>query len=657
MGVSNVAPETLEAGREALLRYAWREGYELLENADAAAPLSPEDLEGLAAAAWWTGRLEACIAARERAFVVYAAADDRRRAAIVAMALAKDHYAKRSSSIGTTWVTRAERLLADEPECVEQGHLERLLSVIAFEGSGDFDAALEHGRRALEIGTQFGDRELLALALQDQGRALVAKGEVAEGMAMIDEATAAAVSGELMPYTTGVIYCNTITACKELADYRRAGDWTEAANRWCERQTIAVFPGMCRVYRASIMFVRGSWPEAELEARRACNELMEFNLGYAAEAFYELGEIRMRRGDPEAAHEAFRQAHELGRDPQPGLALLRLAEGKTDGARACIDQSLDEESRPLQRARLLPAQVEIALAAGDLAKARAAADELEGISTTYGSDALEAAACSARSGIALEEENASLGVRSARQALRLWQEVGAPFELAQTRMLLASAHLAEGNTDSAVLELQAAHSGFERLGAVPDMRRARRQLESLGVNQVAAGPVEGAYKRTFMFTDMVRSTNLIEAIGDDAWADLLRWHDNTLRSLFAGYGGEEIHHAGDGFFVAFTDPSVAVECAVAVQRTLYDHRRAHGFAPWVRIGLHAAAATRDSSGYQGKGVHEAARISAQAEEGEILVSAKTLAGTILRFPASAAQLVELRSVSERIELVAIDWRV
>jgi class 3 adenylate cyclase len=655
--MGDVASEALDTGREALRRHAWREGYQLLESADAAAPLSPEDLEGLAAAAWWTGRLDACIEVRERAFVAYMAAAEPRRAALVAMALAKDHYAKRSFSIGTAWVTRAERLLAEEPACVERGHLERLLGLIAFEGQGDFDAGLEHGRRALEIGTQFGDRELQAVALQDQGRVLVAKGHVGEGMAMIDEATAAAVSGELSPYTTGVIYCNTITACKELADYRRAGDWTEAANRWCERQAIAGFPGMCRVYRASIMLVQGLWREAELEARLACDELMEFNLSYAAEAFYELGEIRLRRGDLAAAHEAFRQAHELGRDPQPGLALLRLAEGKTDGARACIDQTLDEESRPLHRARLLPAQVEISLAAGDITKAVAAAEELQGISKTYGSEALEAAAYLARTRIATAEEEAQLAVRCARHALRLWQAVGAPFELAQTRTLLGSAYVAEGNPDAAVLELQAAASGFERLGAGPDARRARGQLESLGVTQVAGGPAEVAYTRTFMFTDIVRSTNLIDAIGDDAWANVLRWHDNTLRSLFAAHGGEEVHHAGDGFFVAFTDPSAAVECAVAVQRTLYDHRRGHGFAPGVRIGLHAADATRDSSSYQGKGVHEAARISAHAEEGEILASANTLAGAILRFPASAVRLLELRGVSEPVEVVEIDWRL
>lgn len=654
--MTDVAPDVLEAARSALRRYAWREAHDLLEEADAAASLSPEDLEGLAAAAWWTGRLEACIAARQRAFAAYLANDEGRRAAMVAMALAKDHYAKGTPSIGSAWVTRAERLLADEPDCVERGYLERLLSVIAFEGRGDFDAALEHAGRALDAATKFGDRDLQALALHDQGRVLVAKGEVAEGMALIDEATAGAVAGELSPYNTGVVYCNTITACKDLADYRRAGDWTQAAKQWCDRQSIAGFPGMCRVYRASVMVVQGAWPEAELEARRACDELMEFNRGYAAEAFYELGEIRLRKGDVAAAQAAFNQAHELGRDPQPGLALLRLAEGKTDAARACIDRALQEEMPPLSRSRLLPAQVEVALAAGDVQAARAAADDLDAISKTYGSEALQAVACCVRSRIASEEEDAEVAVRSARQGLRLWQDVGAPYEVAQARMLLASGYLAEGNVESAVLELRAAASAFERLGAIPDARRARARLESVGASHAPGAAAEPRFARTFMFTDIVRSTELIAAIGDDAWADVLAWHDNTLRASFAAHGGEEIHHAGDGFFVAFADPVAAVECAVAVQRALHDHRRAHGFAPGVRIGLHAADATRDTSGYQGKGVHEAARISAQADAAEIVASAKTLEGVTVRFPTSEARAVELRSISEPIELVTIDWR-
>lgn len=669
--MGQISTDALEAGREALARHAWREAYDLLTAADAAEPLEPPDLEGLAAAAWWTGRLEACIAARERAFAGYSSEQNSRRAAIVAMALAKDYYAKLASSIGAAWVARADRLLADEPESVEHGYLERLLSVIAFEGRGDFDAALLHGRRTLEIGTQFGDSELQALALQDQGRALVAKGEVAEGMAMIDEATVAAVSGELSPYNTGVVYCNTIAACKELADYRRAGDWTEAAKRWCDRQAITGFPGLCRVYRASIMLVRGAWPEAEVEARRACDELMEFNLGYAAEAFYELGEMRMLRGDLAAAHELFRRAHELGRDPQPGLALLHLAEGNVDAANACIDQTLDEESQelprgtvyrparalgPLHRARLLPARVEIALAAGDSAKARTAAEELTAIGETYGSNALDAAACSARSRIALEEGDARSAVRDARQALRLWQGVDAPYEAALARMGLALGYLAEGNSESGALELQAAASTFERLGAVPDARRAREQLKALGVEPGRAVAKGDRETRTFMFTDIVRSTSLVGAIGDDAWAQLVRWHDETLRSLFAAYGGREIDHAGDGFFVAFATPGDAVECAVAVQRTLLEHRRTHGFAPEVRIGLHKTEATRQAGAYRGRGVHEAARISSLAEGSEILASAETLVGAGVRFSTSSRRTAELKGIAEPVELSTIDWR-
>jgi class 3 adenylate cyclase/tetratricopeptide (TPR) repeat protein len=654
--VSNVAAEPLEAGRDALRRHAWREGYELLASADTTASLSPEDLEGLAAAAWWTGRLEACISARERAFAGYIAAENQRRAALVAMALAKDYYAKRAASIGTAWLTRAERLLAEESDCVEQGYLARLLAVIAFESRGDFDAALAHGRHALEIGTRFADRELQALGLQDQGRALVAKGDVAEGMAMIEEATSAAVSGELSPYYTGVIYCNMISACGELADYRRAGDWSEAATRWCERQAIEGFPGVCRVYRASIMLIRGAWSDAEREARRACDELIEFNLDYAAEAFYELGEIRSRKGDLAAAREAFRQSHGLGRDPQPGLALLRLAEGRIDGACAGIEQALNDESRALRRARLLPAQVEIAIAASDLAKAHAAAEELTATARTFGSDALEAAALTARARIALTEGNPRLTVREGRQALRLWQQVGAPFEAAEARVLLGSAHAEEGTIEDGVLELQAAVSAFDQLGAALAARRAREQLGSLGIGPTAVDAKNLGGTRTFVFTDIARSTNLVEAIGDEAWADLVRWHDGTLRSLFAEHGGEEIDHAGDGFFVAFVDTTAAVECAVAVQRTLAAHRRAHGFAPQVRIGIHASEAVRDGAHYRGKGVHQAARISAVATGGEVLASAATVEGASVRFPTFGERVVELKGVSEPVAVVTVGWQ-
>jgi class 3 adenylate cyclase len=650
---TNVA--SLETGREAVQRNAWSEGYRLLKEADTAEALPPEDLERLASAAWWMGQLDDCISARERAFAAYLDAGDRRRAALVATMLAKDQYFKGASSIGAGWVNRAERLLAGEPECVEHGYLERLKGVIAHEGAGDYEKALEHGRRTLDLATRFADRDLQAIALHDQGRALVALGQVDEGMALIDEATVAAVSGELAPLSTGIVYCNTITACSELADYRRAGDWTEAAKRWCERQAIAGFPGMCRVYRASIMLTKGAWAEAELEARRACDELGTFNLSYAAEAFYELGQIRLRAGDLVAAEEAFRQAHELGRDPQPGLALLRLAEGKLDGARSSVEGAVADESRDLYRARLLPARARIAVAADDGDTARQAMEELDQIAQKYGSEALEAMALTTRAVVALAEENNAEATRAARGAVRLWQSVAAPYEAAEARVLLASAHRAGGKTDDAVLELDAALGAFDRLGAALDADRVRRELEALGAKPAARAGGNGRARKTFMFTDIVRSTKLVDAIGDEAWIDLVRWHDQTLRSLFAAHQGEEIDHAGDGFFVAFPTVVSAVECAVAIQRKLAEQRRSQGFAPQVRIGVHSAEAAREAGGYKGRGVHEAARVSALADGGEILATADTIDESV-RFPVSEPRAAELTGVDKTIEIVSIDWR-
>jgi len=301
-------------------------------------------------------------------------------------------------------------------------------------------------------------------------------------------------------------------------------------------------------------------------------------------------------------------------------------------------------------------RVEIALAVPDLAQARSAAEELTAIAERFGSDALRATALSTWSRIAVAEGDAPGAIRDARQALRLWQGVGAPFEAARTRTLLASGYLAEGDSDSAVLELQAAASTFTHLGAVPDARRAAERLEALGATGGTRDVPRSRETRTLMFTDMVGSTNLVEAIGDEAWADLLRWHDGTLRSLFVAHEGEEVDQAGDGFFVVFPDPTAAVECAVEIQRTLAEHRRMHGFAPQVRIGLHTAGTVRRGAGYRGKGVHEAARIAAVAAGGEIVGSATTLGGATVRFPVSSPRSVELKGVSEPVELVAVDWR-
>jgi class 3 adenylate cyclase len=647
---STTVEDPLRSARDALTRHAWQEAYERFIEADAAGQLGPADLEELGQAAWWHGRIDDCIGARERAYRAYLDEGNERRAAYVALVLVRDHWNKLENSIAAGWLGRAERLLEGKPESVEHGFLALTRSNVVM-NEGDIDGAVELAARAVDIGSRFGDRDLQARALTNQGLAMVARGEARAGMALVDEATIAAVSGELSPIATGIVYCNTISACAETADYRRAGEWTEAAKRWCERQSINGFPGVCRVHQAEIMRLRGNWMEAEEEARRACTELAEHGIPkLSADAFYEVGEIRLRMGDLTGAADSFAQAHELGRDPQPGLALLRLAEGKTDAAWSGIRRALDEAADRPTRAHLLPAAVTIAVTVREPERARAAADELERIAEGFGSVALHAAAATARAQTLLADGDAAEAVKAARQGWHQWQEVEAPYEAALARGVLGEAYGATGDQDAAALELQAARSVFEKLGAMPDVAR---------VSEILDGRPEGPVRRvsrTFMFTDIVRSTNLVEAIGDEAWEDLVGWHDRTLRALFSEHGGEEVDHAGDGFFMAFQDPAAALACAVAIQRSLADHRRTHGFAPQVRIGVHAADATRRAGDYGGRGVHEAARIGALAEGGEILASEETPASADGSFTVSEAREVRLKGISEAARVVSVDWR-
>jgi class 3 adenylate cyclase len=547
-------------------------------------------------------------------------------------------------------LARAERLLSEEDDSVERGYLERMRSRLAL-AVGDFDSAIAHAERTLELGSRFQDRDLMALGLHDKGSALVRQGDAETGLALIDEATVAAVSGELNPYVTGIIYCGVISASFDVADLGRAGNWTEAATRWCDRQSISGFPGVCRVNRAEVMRLRGSWPEAEKEIRTAVAELGEFAPSVAASAFNELGELQLRMGDLAAAEEAFRQAHGLGVEPQPGLALLRLATGDAESARRSIRRALSDEARNrLSRARLLPASVEISLAAGEVEEARAAADELAEIAQDYGTSALAAHAAAASGAVALAEKNVDAALRELRRAIRLYQEVETPYEAALVRLLVAEAYRLDGDADAAELELRAAEATFDRLGAVRDVRRA---AESLGRLAAAAGG--GRAGRTFLYTDICDSTALVEAIGDEAWVGLVGWHDRTLRELFGQYGGEEVDHAGDGFFVAFPDATSALACAAAVQRRLAAHRRTNGFAPEVRIGVHAAEASRSVWGYSGKGVHEAARVGALGGPGEIYASLVTARlGDGLGY--SEPKTVKLKGISEPLEVVTIDWR-
>lgn len=638
----------LERGREAVRRLAWPEAYELLSVVDAESSLDPEDLIGLAKASWWTGRQNESISARERAYAVLVERGDRAPAAFAALTLRREYSTKLAASVASGWLNRAETLLEDEPESTSHGYLAIAHGELAG-GKGELDSALSHFDSAVAIAGRSNDRDLRAWASMRRGMTLVDKGEVEEGWLHMEEVSAAAVGGELGAYTTGAVFCNVIGMCRDLADYGRATEWADAAKRWCERQAITGFPGVCRVHRAEVMRLVGAWGEAEAEVRRACDELSEFSPVHAGAAFHELGEVRLRMGDLDGAGEAFRRAHELGEDPQPGKAMLLLADGKADAAAASIRRSLDELTWDrLARARLLPVQVRIARVVGQVEVARAAADELATIAKEFGTTALQASAEEAGGVVHLMGGAAEGAIRELRRAAQHWRQIDAPFETALASTTLAEAYLAEGDRDAAISELQSVQATFERLGAAPDARRAAEMLE-----RIAPTDASTRENRTFMFTDIVGSTALIDAIGDEAWQDLRRWHDDALRSCFAEQQGQEVDHAGDGFFVAFEDAPAAVACAVKIQRMLAEHRRGHGFAPQVRIGLHATEATRAGSGFSGLGVHAAARIGSLADGGVILASEETLNG--LDVTLDEPREVSLKGLAEPVRVVRVPW--
>jgi class 3 adenylate cyclase len=635
----------LAKARAAVARSAWTEAYELLSELERTTGLAADDLAELARSCHWTGRMNECLDTYARAYALYLEDGKTRRAAFVALELVRWHRHKLAGPLATGWLRRAERLLDEDRDCAEFGYLQLRRAHDALH-AGDLTTAAELSKQAQELGRLYGDRDLELLGLHDYGVALVEQGEVEEGFACIDEAAAAAVGGETGPLATAIVYCNTISACRDVADYRRAGDWTEATKRWCDRQTINGFPGMCRVYRAEVMRLRGEWGAAHEDAQLACDELREWSPATAGAAFYELGEIRLRTGDLDGAEQAFRQAHELDREPVPGLALLEQARGNTAAGATLLDRALaDALPHRFDRARLLPARVELALALGDVASAEKGAAELGEIANRYDSTALSAAAATAAGAVALAHEETGDAIRSLRAALQAWRLADVPYEAARTRVLLARAYLGDGDRRAAERELDAAKAVFERLGAIPDVRR---------VAELQAGGGGEAAHRSFLFTDIVDSTTLAGALGDEPWTGLLAWHDRTLRELFDAHGGEEVDHTGDGFFVTFDGPKDALACAVAIQRCLAEHRRAHGFAPGVRIGVHAAAARRVGGDYRGRGVHEAARIGALAGEGEIVASAATVDAAGV--PHSPPRTVELKGVSEPVDVVSVDWR-
>ena len=453
------------------MRTAWAQAYEFLARADELEPLAAADLELLATSAFMLGREDECSRILERAYQRHSDAGEARPAARCAFWIGTQLALRGEMGPATGWLGRAQRLLEGEGDCVERGYL--LIPVIfQHEAEGDLEGAAATAAAAAETGERFGDKDLFALAVHAQGDILVRSGKVREGLGLLDEAMVAVTGGGLSsPIVTGIVYCGVILACEHVYELRRAKEWTVALTRWCEQQPdLVAFNGRCLVHRAQILQLQGAWPDALVETERADARFEQsMNQAAAARSAYLRGEVHRLRGEFAEAEEAYRRTSRLGSEPQPGLALLRLAQGSHDAAAAAIRRFIGETTDPLRRAGLLPAYAEIMLAAGELEEARSACRELEQICADCESDMLRAMLAATDGAVELAAGEARGALVSLRRAAQAWQKLEAPYEAARARVLVGVACRELGDEEGFALELEAARSAFEELGAAPDV--------------------------------------------------------------------------------------------------------------------------------------------------------------------------------------------
>ena len=463
---------SISIGRDAYARRAWAEAFDALTQASATGPLDADDAERLAWSAMLSGQTDASFDAFERLYEIRLASDERLRAARTAFWLGMRLMSLGQTARGGGWLARAQHLVEGNPDCVECGYM-RLPLALRFSLAGDHGGAGAAAAEAIEIADRHHDRDLGALARAYTGSALIRQGRLSEGLTMLDEAMVAASSDNILPVVTGLVYCEAISACQRSHALDRAREWTAGLSAWCDAQPQLVpFAGACLVHRSEVMQFSGAWSDALEEAHRVLAQFGQSRADAAGSACYQEGEIHRLRGELADAEHAYRLASENGRDPHPGLALLRVAQDRIDLAAAATRRVMSVITDPLQRTRFLPAHVEILLAASEIDEARAAAEELGALADRYGMDVLSAMAQHAKGAVALADGDARGAIHALRRAHEIWQRVGAPYLSARIRLLLARAFRALGDEDGAALELDAARKVFVQLGAAPDVRAA-----------------------------------------------------------------------------------------------------------------------------------------------------------------------------------------
>jgi DNA-binding NarL/FixJ family response regulator len=488
-------PPQLARARDAFLVKAWGEAYALLAAADHLTPLAPDDLDRFAVAAYLVGREPEAAALWTRAHREHLAAGRPEPAARCACWLAVGLLERGEPAQCAGWIARARRVLDEHgSDSVERGYL-LLPEGMRLLAEGDYATSAEVFGRAVAIALRFADPDLAALARHGQGRALIRLGNAVEGVSLLDEAMVAVTAGEVSPLVAGDLYCGVISGCQEIFDWRRAQEWTAALGRWCAAQPDLVpYRGQCLLRRAELMQLHGEWAAAGEEARRACERLAEpgGQPGLGA-AHYQLGELHRLRGEHAEAEEAYRQAGRLGRRPQPGVALLRLAEGQVDAALASIRNAVAETRERRARPRLLAALVEISLAAGDLDAAGSAAEELESYALELGAPYLRALSRQSAGAVLLARDEPREALAALREAEDVWRMLEVPFDAARTRALAALACRGLGDEIGAAMDLDAAGAALRAMGAAPELARVeqmRRDLERPGSGKLTSRELE-----------------------------------------------------------------------------------------------------------------------------------------------------------------------